>query len=757
MFESKRCRHPGRPAARRFRPCLEALGQRVLPATQVWTGLGTSLAWTDPDNWASHQTPSGGGLFSSGDDLVFPAGARQLTNFNDFGDDTQFHTITIQGSGYDLQGHKVALLTSNGENSSPFPVLIATNTSGSNQVDFSIDFGSAIPPFQALNQRSIEVDSASATLALTGSLHGVFGFLFKEGSGTLALSGASDYHGVTLVDRGVLRVSNASALGSPFSLIQDDGTTVAGGTLELQGQITTADALQIDVPFLTPGVPALRNVSGVNSLTGSIALSGNGATPVLIEVDGSGGNLTLTGPITNAIFGGSADLNKSGPGQLTLAAANSSLGTITVTAGTLLVKNNAALGSTQAGTTVQAGATLAGVSGLTVAEPVTLQGQSATAGPAGLAAQSGAVNWAGAVTLAGSGALRPAFNTRLLLNGGLTGSGSLLVGDPIRSAGTAEFDGGAFSYAGPTTVARATLLVNVPLTESDVTLTEGGFLGGTGSVPNVAVQPRGTVSPGAPGASSFLQGTLRVANNITFGAGSALHIDLSQNSSRLPVSSTLRVDGAVNLGGAALNVGLHFLSAVGDTFTILDNRGGQDVVGAFANLPSDGSTFTVTDANGNLEKFSINYHGGGGHSVVLRHIDTATMARDLRVTPAVVRVGQAVTLSGQLVDPDPRDRLTLVIDWGDGGPAQTFHPGTRPFRARHRYHEGGTYVLHVSWSDDHGQGASQDLTVRVVQGSRWRGALNTLSRLLGRWLPRGDVPGGLDTLDYHGGPSQAWE
>jgi hypothetical protein len=180
----------------------------------------------------------------------------------------------------------------------------------------------------------------------------------------------------------------------------------------------------------------------------------------------------------------------------------------------------------------------------------------------------------------------------------------------------------------------------------------------------------------------------------------------------------LRVSENVELQNPTLSVNLNFVSAVGNLFRIIDNLGTDAIVGTFAGLPVDGSTFTVIGPGGRTQRFDINYHGGnGGNDVVIRHINTATLAPGLAITPGI-QEGQVAHLTGHLVDPDGGDRLTLVVDWGDGSKPQTFHPGENDFDITHRYRDNPTgtsqYVVHTSWFDNHGAGNSRDLPITVT-------------------------------------------
>src|SRR3954463_4910579 len=85
--------------------CIESLEGRVLFATFSWDGGGGDANWTTAANWAGDVTPVGDGT----NDLVFPAGAAQKSNNNDFTDGTGFASITIEESGYTLAGNGVAI------------------------------------------------------------------------------------------------------------------------------------------------------------------------------------------------------------------------------------------------------------------------------------------------------------------------------------------------------------------------------------------------------------------------------------------------------------------------------------------------------------------------------------------------------------------------------------------------------------------------------------------------------------------------
>src|SRR5262249_39605324 len=123
--------------------------------------------------------------------------------------------------------------------------------------------------------------------------------LTKAGAGTLTLTGANTFTGLTNVLSGVLNVQSATALGATpnqplltattnASTVNPAGTFVAAGaTLQLQGGITVNEAIAL-------GGGTLESLTGTNTFGGTI----NMLAPSTILVDV--GQLTVTGQIAGA-------------------------------------------------------------------------------------------------------------------------------------------------------------------------------------------------------------------------------------------------------------------------------------------------------------------------------------------------------------------------------------------------------------------------------------------------------------------------
>ncbi len=161
------------------------------------------------------------------------------------------------------------------------------------------------------------------TAANSGTITGAI-TLVKNGLGTQTLGEANSYSGKTTINAGSIAVSGESALGANPAVFTADQITLNGG-----------------------GVKATGNIA-FNSNRG-ITLGAGGGT-----LDTNGNSISLTNEVT-----GSGLLTKQGAGTLTLNSANTHSGGVTVTAGTVAVKNTSG-SATGSGDVTVTGSTILG-------------------------------------------------------------------------------------------------------------------------------------------------------------------------------------------------------------------------------------------------------------------------------------------------------------------------------------------------------------------------------------------------------------
>ncbi|MCW2475810.1 autotransporter-associated beta strand repeat-containing protein [Candidatus Symbiopectobacterium sp. NZEC151] len=222
----------------------------------------------------------------------------------------------------------------------------------------------------------------TTTLTLSGAIGGS-GSLTKDGSGTLALTGASNYTGQTDILNGTLQLGNGLGTGSISSNVDIDTNGVLAfnrnnsllyaGIISGSGQVNqrgsgvtllTGENTYTGITTVTAGTLQLGN----NGSTGSIASDVNVASGGTLAFQRSN-LLTYGGNIS-----GNGAVSQTGSGNTVLTGSNTYLGATNVTAGGLYINGDqtAATGIT----TVNNGATLGGTGiiggDVTIADGATL-------------------------------------------------------------------------------------------------------------------------------------------------------------------------------------------------------------------------------------------------------------------------------------------------------------------------------------------------------------------------------------------------
>ncbi len=404
------------------------------------------------------------------------------------------------------------------------------------------------------------VSNTAGTVTLSNIISGAGGITLNGNS--LVLSAANSYTGGTIVTAGTLQLDISSAL------VATGAVTVNGGTLDLNGTTQTIGDL-----------------------------SGNGGSITM-----GGGSLTFgtTSPSTaySGVVSEAGNLIKQNSGAFVLSGNNSFSGNTRVDAGTLVIGNTNALGSsslTLNGGTLQSNATFA------ISNNYLLTANSA-------------INGTNSLTMSGIGALGSNVLTvantvgTINLGGVISGVGGSILQNGI--GGTLLLSGvGANTYTGGVTLTAGTLVVG-----------KASALGTGNLVLNGgALQSNGSLSI-ANNFSQTANSTINGANNLTLsGTG-----NLGSNTTLLVnnTAGTITLSNAIGgAGGIALNGNILVLSGANSytggtivtagtlqlgTSNALAPIGGVTVNGGIFDV--NGTTQTIGDLSGNGGSITM---GGG--------------------------------------------------------------------------------------------------------------------------------------------------
>ncbi|MFN7339565.1 MAG: beta strand repeat-containing protein [Opitutia bacterium] len=391
----------------------------------------------------------------------------------------------------------------------------------------------------AVFNRYLVVDQASDTTfngALLSHWSGSVGRtmnLTKRGIGSLTLAGFVGAQSTT----GVARVH----------------LTVEGGTLNItnSANTTTADPDQrmIGIVDIKSGVLAFSTQAILNTAgdAGATAINLNGGTLLwntgttqdlsvggrltLIagksaRLDTNGNNVTLG----TAFAGGvnlSASLVKSGAGTLTLSGANTYTGDTTVSAGTLALGNNSALGGGAVSVASGAALNLAGFS--LASNNLTLSGAGLSSAGALLNSAAGTSTLGGTLTIAAATTLG---SGNITLNGSLAGafaltkdgSGTLTLNGASNEATSIAVNAGTLAIGNATALGSATITVASGATlnlgnlaaANTITLAAGGTLLNPGSFAGTLGFSGNASLEGTFGGTIVSSGTVTSATGLTF-------------------------------------------------------------------------------------------------------------------------------------------------------------------------------------------------------------------------------------------------
>jgi len=436
-----------------------------------------------------------------------------------------------------------------------------------------------------------DVRSGNISTALAGG-----GGLIKSSAGTVTLSGANSYTGVTTISEGTVIAASNTALGSTV------GNTVvsSGATLGVQGGIITLEPLTLNGNGVG-GTGALLNISNINTVAGAITLgsaariiSASGQMDLLGGITGAGQNLTIGGTgsilVNGNITTGTGSLTKVGSGVLQLQGTNTFTGTLQVDAGSLFLAGGSAIADTGA-LVVNTGASVGLFNNETIGSlagggNVSLSSHTLTTGGNNASTTySGNLGGTGRLTKTGTGTLTLTGNntysggttitggTLQIGNGGTTGtlgsgnvvnnaalvfnrSNDLTIDSVISGTGTLTKQGagiltlsGANTYTGVTTISEGTLIAAsgnaLGSTAGNTVVSSGATLGVQGGVTvNEPLTINGNGVAGG-GALRSISGNNVFGGVITLGSASGINTD----------AGDMELTGAINSAGFNLTFG----------------------------------------------------------------------------------------------------------------------------------------------------------------------------------------------------------
>ena len=558
-------------------------GRLTLLGANTYTGATTISAGTLQigDGGANGSLSSLGALTNNAT-LVFNL-STMLTQGTDF-------ASAITGTGALLQLGSGTLILS-GVNTYTGATLISAGTL---QIGVGGDAGALSASSSLINNATLVFNRANEIMQgvdFALSIGGT-GELRQSGAGSLVLSGANVYTGVTKIEAGILQLGNGGTTGSlsTSSAITDDailafnraniltqgtdfawtiggsgqvhqigsGTlilgganTYAGGTTLSAGRLSVNNAAALGTGLLTISGGVLDNTSG-----GAITLSSNNAQSWMADftfvgsnnldlgtgavalsanrmVTVNAGTLTVGGTIT-----GSYGLTKAGLGTLELNGANTFNGKTSVNGGTLLLGNNSALQNSAYNT--NSVGTL--VMGAAATEPV-------------LGGVTGSGDFAPGTSVA-TLTLSPGLGVSQTYSGAISGSLAL-----VKAGAGAQILTGASSYTGLTSVTAGML----KLAGSASIANSAGLSIGSGA--RFVFAPSST----SLAAGTLSVGTLSMASNSTLGVkwGKTIAVVSSPNltgSIRLNMTGAYssNVDYTVLTAPSGLNLASYVLTGVSD-------------------------------------------------------------------------------------------------------------------------------------------------------------------------------------------------
>ncbi len=310
-------------------------GTTALGIATISSGVVTAVTITNPGSGyvtAPTVTVSGASTLAAALTATINADTTSYTGgtFVDGGQAANSGTLSL-GTNDAIPGTSGTLTLNNGTLTSAATIFIPNAVTLNGNVANLTFAGAGSFTFNG----AVTTATASAvtlTTNVTTTINGVIGgavatTLIKQGTATLALSGANTFTGGTFIGNGIVVAQNTQAVGNAGNVIVANGTTLEVQQINAAGSLAIARALTVvgtGAAGTTGAIEMLGGGNGINTLSGAVTLIGD--TTLGVDV----GQLTVSGGIS-----GAAGLTKVGLGMATVSGAGSYNGVTTISAGIL--------------------------------------------------------------------------------------------------------------------------------------------------------------------------------------------------------------------------------------------------------------------------------------------------------------------------------------------------------------------------------------------------------------------------------------
>ncbi len=508
--------------------------------------------------------------------------------------------------------------------------------------------------------QNLTVAAASgSSLELSGNISGnnapdIF-FGNGQNTGTVTLSGNNTFSNFVDILGGTLIAASSTALGGTSNGIFQISS---GATFALTGGITIGDPITRANGTGVGGLGTIQSLNGTNTLSNTVGLFS-----ATVNIGANNGSvLNFNNTISEG--GGSRKLTKVGLGQINFNASNTYTGLTTLALGTmgLGAGSNAISGALQVGDGSNGFANLiylasnqipdnAAVTVLDSNSTFDLDGFSDTINTLSVSGGNVATGAGTLTTTGGVGAAASSTTGTIAGNLDLPATATITVGDGSQAvdldisavisgagtsltkqgAGTLRLSGNS-TYNGSTTLLVGDMIVDGSIgSSSGLTVSNSTILTGSGTLPDVALQSGGVISPGSsPGSAT--------SGSLSFSSGGVFSVDITGTTPGTQYDQ-LNVQGTISLGGSTLSISMpnNYSPPSGASFTIIVNDGNDAVSGTFNNL-AEGANLTSGSTT-----FRISYVGGSGNDVVLTTLGATTSTASSSANPSVF--GQSITLT----------------------------------------------------------------------------------------------------------------